>query len=133
MKLPFFRQLFNTLRRKPETNPFPFTHQPKSVAAFLRSAAQHDVLLNPPVPVPEGARFRLLYDSRICIGCNMCLKVCTAHALEKAPGKKTVRLFRGQCICCGQCMEVCPKGCFSMDDCFMQADSDRYSAALVEE
>ena len=122
MKFPFFKHLVDALQKKPATNPFPAKHLPLPEEA----AAVH-----PAVPAPESSRMRLLYNSADCIGCQMCIKVCSAHAIDMLPDVKKVRVFRSQCIACGQCTEVCPKNCLSMDNYFLQADADRYSPELV--
>lgn len=133
MKFPFFVQLLKALMRRPETNPFPAAHLPGSVGGFLKDVQEGRAKMNPPVPMTKGGRARVVYSPEGCIGCQMCIKVCPAHAIEWVAERKKIRLFRGGCIACGQCVEVCPKGCLAMDQVFLQADTDRYSSALVSE
>ena len=131
MNFPMVGELLKCLFCRPETNPFPAKRLPESVAGFLKAVGEGRARMNPPVPVPPGARCRITYERETCIGCQMCIKVCPAHAIEMVAGKKKIRLFRGQCIACAQCVEVCPKSCLKVDHEFLQADADRYSDALV--
>ncbi len=133
MKLPFFAQLFKSLARPPETNPFPAPHLPPSVTDYLNDVRAGQAKLNPPVPFPSGGRARIAYAPAACIGCKLCIKVCPAHAIDFIPETKKIRIFRAQCIACGQCTEVCAKKCLSMDGEFLQADTDRNSPALIAE
>ncbi len=133
MNFPMVGELLKSLLCRAETNPFPARRLPESMSGFLADVAGGHARMNPPVPVPAGARHRIVYERETCIGCQMCIKVCPAHAIEMIPGKKKIRIFRGQCIACGQCTEVCPKNCLSMDREFLQADGDRFSDALVAE
>ena len=131
MKFPLVKHLLGALFRKPLTNPFPSAHLPDSVGGFLNDAASGKAHMNAPVPMPPGGRGRVAYETEKCIGCKMCVTVCPAHAIEFLPDRKKIRLFRGNCIACGQCADVCPKKCLSVDGQFLQADGDRFSAALV--
>lgn len=133
MKFPMIPELLGQLFKKAGTNPFPARHLPESVTQFLEDVATGKATLNPPVPVPPMLRGKITYNRETCIGCGLCIKVCPAHAIELVPGAKKVKVFVGQCIGCAQCTEVCPKNSLGMSGEFLQADTDRYSPALVLE
>lgn len=133
MRFPMIPELLKQLLRKPATNPFPAPHLPPSVVDYLADVGQGRATLHPPVPAPPRLRGKMTYDQPKCIGCQMCIRVCPAHAIELVPGKKKVRIFVGQCINCGQCTEVCPPQCLSLSGEYLIADADRYSDNLVLE
>lgn len=126
-RFPLVPALLRNLFRKPVTNPFPAKHLPDSVDNAMKFPRS----LQPPLPLPPGGRARVAYDPSTCVGCQMCIKVCPAHAIDFIPGQKKIRLFRGNCIACGQCVDVCAKKSLTMDPTFLQADTDRFSDNLV--
>ena len=126
-RFPLVPALLKNLFEKPVTNPFPAPHLPPSLADALATPSA----IKPPVPLPPGGRARVVYDPATCVGCQMCIKVCPAHAIEFVPAQKKVTVFRGGCIACGQCVEVCAKHSLSMDGVFLQASTDRFSPSLV--
>ena len=116
MKLPFFAQLFKSLARPPATNPFPAPHLPPSVTEYLEDVRAGQAKLNPPVPFPPGGRGRIAYEPAACIGCKLCIKVGPAHAIEFLAEAKKIRIFRANCIACGQCESVCPQSIAIIDE-----------------
>ncbi|MBN1856390.1 MAG: 4Fe-4S binding protein [Dehalococcoidia bacterium] len=122
-----FRQLFAS----PATNRFPVSYAPKSVKALLARASEDSRVINPPVAVPPGFRGKIAYDREKCIGCQLCVKVCPARAIEFIPEEKKVRIFVARCCFCSQCNDVCPVSCLSMSDEFMLASYDKYSDDLI--
>lgn len=46
--------------------------------------------------------------SKLCVGCNVCGKICPAKAIEIVNGKAVIN--RAECIRCFCCQEFCPKG-----------------------
>jgi formate hydrogenlyase subunit 6/NADH:ubiquinone oxidoreductase subunit I len=109
MKLParVFSEVIAHLFKKPATSTYPFT---------------------PAKPMPQF-RGRIDFESAKCIGCQMCVKVCPAKAIQiklsaeqpPAPAqvegqppvaaKKKFDCFMdlGCCVYCWQCAETCPK------------------------
>lgn len=131
--LPMVPELLNQLARRPVTNAFPAPHLPPSVTGFLGQVARGEAVLCPPIPLPPRFKGRIAYNRDTCIGCWLCMKVCSARAIEAIKEKKKIRIIVSQCISCSQCNTICPKACLSMSDDYLIADADRYSAALVLE
>ena len=132
MSFPMVAQLLSQLFRKPNTNPFPAPQLPPTVTGFLGQVANGEAAINPPVPVPDKLRGKMTYNRETCIGCNLCIKVCPAHAIESIPPPaKKIRIFVSQCIQCGQCTEICPKNCLALSGEFLNASHDRYAPSLV--
>lgn len=131
--LPLVPELLKQLFRQPATNPFPSRHLPPSVTGFLAKVSRGEAAINPPVPVPPRYRGKIVYDRESCIGCQLCLKVCPAHAIEFLPETKRVRIFVTQCIFCSQCNDICPKDSLHMSPEFLLATEDRYGESQIVE
>jgi len=129
--MTILKVLLRQLLSKPATNRFPATHAPKSVTAFLARVAKDSDLLTPPVPVPPGFRGKIAYEKDKCTGCQLCVKVCPARAIEFLPEEKKVRIFVARCCFCSQCNDICPVGCLSMTDEFLLSCYDKYSEDLI--
>ncbi|HOE00654.1 MAG TPA: 4Fe-4S binding protein [Kiritimatiellia bacterium] len=133
MTFPIVPDLLSSLFKKPNTNPFPAPQLPPTVTGLLDEVNQGKAELNPPVPAPERLRGKMTYNRETCIGCNLCIKVCPAHAIEAIPAVKKVRFYVSQCIQCGQCTEICPKQCLALSGEFLNASHDRYDRSLIVE
>jgi formate hydrogenlyase subunit 6/NADH:ubiquinone oxidoreductase subunit I len=121
------RQLFGA----PATNQFPARYAPKSASGFLAKAASDSSVLTPPVPTPPGFRGKIAYDREKCIGCQLCVKICPAKAIEFIPDEKKVRIFVARCCFCSQCNDVCPTNCLSMTSEFLLSSYDKYSEEMI--
>ncbi|MCP1662799.1 MAG: 4Fe-4S dicluster domain-containing protein [Methanocalculus sp. MSAO_Arc1] len=131
--LPMIREILTQVFKTPATNPFPSRFLPKSVTGFLKKVAAGEAAIHPPVQTPPNFRGKIVYDRDGCIGCNLCLKVCPAHAIEIIPETKRVRIFVAQCVFCSQCTDICPKGVLSMSDEFLLATEDRFAESQIVE
>lgn len=118
----------------PVTNKFPAKYIPKSVTKFIEEAKKGKKKLNPPVELPpEGFRGKLIYDKEKCTGCNLCVKVCPANAIEFLNENKKIRIYISRCAFCAQCIDVCPVKVLAMSNEFLLADYDKYSKELIVE
>jgi formate hydrogenlyase subunit 6/NADH:ubiquinone oxidoreductase subunit I len=131
--LPLVPELLKQLFRRPATNPFPSRYLPPSVTGFLAKVSWGEAAINPPVPVPPRYRGKIVYDRESCIGCQLCLKVCPAHAIEFLPETKRVRIYITQCIFCSQCNDICPKDSLHMSPEFLLATENRYAESQIVE
>lgn len=60
------------------------------------------------VEVPDSYRGAIYFNSKLCVGCMLCVRFCPSGAITVADkGKITFDLAR--CIYCKQCVEVCPR------------------------
>ena len=133
VRLPMVPELLRQLFKTPATNAFPARYLPPSVTIFLHKVALGEAAISPPVLVPPRFRGKIAYDRESCIGCQLCLKVCPAHAIEFLPTTKRVRIYVTQCIFCSQCTDICPKGGLSMTPEFLLACEDRYAESQIVE
>ena len=99
--------------------------------AFLARAAADPSIVTPPVPVPPRFRGKIAYDREKCIGCQLCVKICPAKAIEFIPDEKKVRIFVSRCCFCSQCNEICPVNCLSMTGEFLLSSYDKYSEEMI--
>ena len=120
----FIPEMLRNLTTKPVTRMYPFE----------------------PVAVPEGYRGvpKFVYEN--CVGCQLCVKDCTAEAIAieqvvepappppaegepapKIPKKYRMVLYVDRCIHCARCAEVCARNAITMDERFELAGFDHPS------
>lgn len=60
-------------------------------------------------PVSSSAK-PILYDPKLCIGCNRCVQVCQCDILFPSgnKGEHPIVMYPGECYYCGACVMVCP-------------------------
>ncbi|MDG6218171.1 MAG: 4Fe-4S binding protein [Candidatus Thermoplasmatota archaeon] len=131
MKFSMLPQVFSQMFKKPFTNKFPAKYIPSSVTGYLKEVKTGKATMIPPVETPKGFRGKILYDRETCIGCKLCMKVCSTDAIEFIPETKKIRIYLARCCFCSQCNDICPKDCLSMSNEFLLADTDKYSPDLI--
>ena len=124
MKKParMFGEIMRHILKKPATCAYPFE----------------------PAKIMPNFRGRIAFDAPKCIGCQMCVKVCPAKAIEiplsaeqppapvQVEGQPPVAAKRkfdcimhlGRCVYCAQCVETCPKKALIMTQDFELAHTD---------
>lgn len=104
-----------------------------------------------PVKAPKGYRGVPRFDSSLCVGCQLCVKDCTAEALEiklvpqpapppaaegepapKVPKKYKMILYLDRCVHCERCAEVCNKNAITLDEEFEMANFTRGSLIIEQ-
>ena len=120
-------ELLGTIRKKPVTRQYPFV---KAV-------------------VPEGFRGTPRFDPALCKGCQVCVRDCTAEAIEitqkppdpNAPplpeGQKPPRVFfmtlyLDRCVHCARCAEACPTKSIKLYTEFELANFTRDALKLIQ-
>lgn len=60
-------------------------------------------------PVSSSAK-PILYDPKLCIGCNRCVQVCQCDILFPSgqKGEHPIVMYPGECYYCGACVMACP-------------------------
>ncbi len=62
--------------------------------------------------IPEpGISNPITFNSKICIGCNICVEICQVDIFIPSPeeNKPPIVLYPGECWYCGNCVVECPK------------------------
>ena len=67
------------------------------------------VFATPNLPTPGRP---ILFDSRVCNGCNTCASVCPEDVLIPNPvkGRPPILLYPEECTYCGVCVDDCNHG-----------------------
>ncbi|MDO5828649.1 MAG: 4Fe-4S dicluster domain-containing protein [Methanocorpusculum sp.] len=139
--LPMLPEIVKQAFKKPATNLFPAKHLPKTITGFLAKVGSGEAKIHPPVESPANQRGKLIYDRAVCNGCGLCMKVCPAHAIEQvvypaAEGEKPqkrIRIYVGNCIFCGQCIDICSKKALSQSSEYLLAAEDRFAETQIIE
>lgn len=61
------------------------------------------------------ARRKALLQSRYCVACGSCVKVCPRLALYIESGVTAV-VEEEACVGCGKCVKVCPAGLIQLEE-----------------
>ena len=62
------------------------------------------------VPNPMTPNQAIVFDPKLCKGCNMCVNVCRSDVMVPNPekGKPPIVLYPDECWFCGCCVFHCP-------------------------
>jgi formate hydrogenlyase subunit 6/NADH:ubiquinone oxidoreductase subunit I len=126
-----FFELLKQFFTEPATNLFPVRNAPQNVHKTLKAVEAGKASINPPVEIPPNFRGKILYDKEACIGCQMCIKVCPAMAIENIAEERKVKFYMARCTFCALCTEICPKNCIKMSDQFIMANLDKYGEDMI--
>lgn len=91
-----------------------------------------------PVKVANGYRGRIRFDSSLCIGCGMCIKVCSPGAITKSVkienGQQeiTMTFDLGSCTYCQMCADFCVRKAISLTNEYSMVEEDK-KAFIVQE
>ncbi len=130
---PMFGQLLKQMMKKPFTNLFPAKYAPKNIKKYLKDVKEGKKKINPPIEIPENFRGKIVYDKEKCIGCQLCIKVCPAKAIEFKKEEKKIRIYIGRCIFCSQCNDICPTNALNMGKEFLLASDNKINKGLIVE
>jgi formate hydrogenlyase subunit 6/NADH:ubiquinone oxidoreductase subunit I len=92
-KIPFIKEAIKSLFKSPVTDKYPHT-KPE---------------------VPEGYRGKIKFNADLCVGCGMCIRVCSAESITKSvksladSQEITLRFDLGSCTFCKMCADFCGK------------------------
>lgn len=118
---------------KPFTNKFPVKYAPRNMHKALEAIQAGKVEINPPVPVPEDFRGKIAYNRETCIGCQLCIKVCPAKAIEFKPDERKIKIYVTRCTFCAMCTEICPTNSLSMTTEFLIGTAEKYGKDMIVE
>jgi formate hydrogenlyase subunit 6/NADH:ubiquinone oxidoreductase subunit I len=72
------------------------------------------------VETPEKYRGKIKFNAEVCIGCGLCIRVCSPSAIVKTikpvdGGQEITMSFdMGSCTFCGYCSDFCPKNAIEL-------------------
>lgn len=98
MRLPYFKVAMKNLFSKPSTENFPAV----------------------PKEAPEGYRGRIMFHPDKCIGCGLCIRVCSPGAITKIVEKQddgdkiTMEFDLSSCTFCQTCQDFCAKNAIEL-------------------
>ncbi|WP_052447329.1 4Fe-4S binding protein [Clostridium polynesiense] len=68
-----------------------------------------------PVEAPEGYRGKIVFHPELCIGCGLCMRICSPASITKSMvnvegGQEITMSFNmASCTFCSMCRDFCPK------------------------
>ena len=115
-------------------------HPGKILPEAIRMLSTAPATINYPAEkavVPSDFRGRIVFDSKLCIGCKLCMRDCPAKAIVIEPtGVEKVfksTFYLDQCIYCAQCVDTCPKKALASTPQFELANYNRAKLKETQE
>lgn len=116
-RIPFIKEAVKSLFKSPVTNKYPYVK---------------------PV-VPEGYRGKIKFNADLCIGCGLCIRVCSPSCITKSVKTNTdtqeitMNFDMAACTFCKMCADFCPKNAidFTTEYSLISVSGDRSN--LIEE
>lgn len=111
MKVPYFGEAVKSFFNKPITEKYP---QEK-------------------VELPEKFRGKIKFNEQNCVGCGMCIRVCSPGAITKSvenvsDGQKiTMHFDLSSCTFCSMCADFCPRKTIELTEEYSMVTTDRKS------
>lgn len=65
--------------------------------------------------IKVGKKRKALVDSKTCVACGCCVKVCPRKAIEIWKGI-TARISPEKCVGCGRCAKECPASVITIQE-----------------
>ncbi len=69
------------------------------------------------IEMPKDFRGKIIFDSKSCIGCKLCVKDCPAGAIKIEPTgvekKYKCTILLDRCLFCAQCVDSCKRNALS--------------------
>ncbi len=89
---------------------------PKMLPEVIKALVKTPATINYPAEklnIPAGYRGRIIFNSKSCIGCKMCMRDCPAAAihieLTEVAKKFKCTFLLDRCLFCAQCVDSCPR------------------------
>lgn len=116
-KIPFVKEAITNMFKSPVTNRYPYSQ---------------------PV-VPKSYRGKIRFNADLCVGCGMCMRVCSPASITKTvktiddSQEITMSFDMSSCTFCGMCADFCGKKAidFSQEYSMLAFSSDK-SNLMVE-
>jgi formate hydrogenlyase subunit 6/NADH:ubiquinone oxidoreductase subunit I len=116
-KIPFIREAITNFFKSPVTNRYPYSQ---------------------PI-VPKSYRGRIRFNAELCVGCGMCIRVCSPTSITKIvknvddTQEITMNFDMSSCTFCGMCADFCGKKAieFSQEYSMIALSGDK-SGLIVE-
>ena len=86
---------------------------------------------NEKVDIPQNFRGKISFNSELCVGCGMCMRVCSPQSITKEVktiegGQEiTMNFDLGSCTFCGMCADFCGKKAIELTEEYSMVSKDK--------
>lgn len=94
----------------------PKKFRPRMLREVIGTLVKAPATVNYPLEKPEtpkSFRGRIVFDSKLCVGCKMCMRDCPSGAIRIEPTEVEKRfkcaISLDRCLFCAQCVDSCPR------------------------